>query len=86
MNMFRELLESSYLQTKHFIYTLAADLLHIRIGNLNWCKCWPYKNKAREIDCLFCRGMDAMFIALAKIPERKRSISSSSFYGYLPDY
>ena len=28
----------------------AADLLHIRIGNLHWCKCRHCKNEAREID------------------------------------
>ena len=77
--------ESHEKETKH-IYISATDLLYFRIGNLNWCKCGLYKNEAREIDCLCCRGMDGMFIALAKIPESKRSISPSSFYGHLPDY
>ena len=34
-----------------YIHPTAADLLHIRIGNLDWCKC-RRKNKAGEIDCL----------------------------------
>ena len=38
-------------ETKH-IPALPADLLYIRIGNLDWCKCRHYKKKAREIDCL----------------------------------
>ena len=41
------------------IHASAADLLHIRKGNLYWCKC---KNEAKEIDCLCCREMDAMLI------------------------
>ena len=32
----------------------AADLLHIRIGNLDWSKCEHCKNEATEIDCLCC--------------------------------
>ena len=74
-------------ETKH-TYTSTADLLHIRIGNLTWCKCRHCKNEAREIDCpcCLCREVDAVFIAMAKIPERKGSISPSSFYEHLPDY
>ena len=37
------------------IYTSAADLLYVRIGNLNWHKCGNCKNEVREIDCLRCR-------------------------------
>ena len=37
------------------IHPSAADLLHIGIGNINWCKCGHCKNKVREIDCLSCR-------------------------------
>ena len=44
------------------------------------------KNEAREIDCLCCREVDAMLIALAKIPEYEGSISPPSFYGHLPNY
>ena len=50
---------------------LAANLLHIRIGNLDWCQC--------------CREMDAMLIALAKIPECEGSISPYRFYRHLLD-
>ena len=62
-----------------------ANSLHIRIGNLNWCKCGHCKNEAREIDCLCCREVDAMFTASAKITDHKGSIPPSSFYGQLPD-
>ena len=44
------------------------------------------KNESREIDCLCCREVDATLIALAKAPERKRSISPSSFYEHLPNH
>ena len=71
--------------TQH-IHATAANLSHIRIGNLDWCKCRHCKNKAREIDCLCCKEVDAMLIASVKIPEREGSIFPSSFYGQLPDY
>ena len=32
--------------------TSVADLLHIGIENLNWCKCGHCKNEVKEIDCL----------------------------------
>ena len=44
------------------------------------------KNGAREIDCLCCREVDAMLIALAKILEREGITFPSSFYGQLSDY
>ena len=59
----------------------ATGLLYIRIGNLEWCKCGHCKNEAREIDCLCCREVDVMHIALVKILEYKGSILLSSFYG-----
>ena len=68
------------------IHASAADLLHIRIGNIDWCKCRHCKNEAREIDFLCCREVDAMLSASAKIPEREGSISLSVFHGKLPDY
>ena len=37
-------------ETKH-IHASAADLLHIRIGSLDWCKYVHCKNEAKEIDC-----------------------------------
>ena len=67
-------------KTKH-IYALPADSLHIRRGNLDWCKCGHCKNEARERDCLCSREVNAKLIASAKIPEREESISSCRFYG-----
>ena len=63
------------------IFMLQLDLLHIRIGNLDWCKRGHCKNKAREIDCRCCREVDEMLIASAKIHECEGSISPCSFYG-----
>ena len=34
------------------IQVSVADLLHIRIKNLDWCKCRNCKNETREIGCL----------------------------------
>ena len=53
-------------ETKH-IHMSAADLLHIRMINLNLGKCGQCKNEARNIDCLCCREGDAMLISSAKI-------------------
>ena len=72
-------------EIKYIHHDPATDLLHFRIGNLDWCKCGHCKNEAREIDCVCRREMDAMLIASAKIPEREGSISPCSFYGQLPD-
>ena len=71
-------------ETKH-IQASGANLLHVTIGNLDWCKFGHCKNETREIDCLCCREVDAMLIASAKIPEPERSISPSSFHGHLPN-
>ena len=49
--------ESQEKETKH-IYASATDLSHIRIGNLNWCKCGHCKNGTSEIDCLSCREIE----------------------------
>ena len=48
-------------------------------------KCGHCKNKAREIDCVCCREVNAMLLASAKIPERMENMSPSSFYGHLLD-
>ena len=74
-------------KTKH-IHASATDLLHIRIGSLNWYKCGHCKNEARKIDCLCCREIevDTMLINSDKIPKCNGSISTSSFYWQLPDY
>ena len=37
--------ESHEKETK-YIHNPAADLLHIRIENLDWCKCGHFKNDA----------------------------------------
>ena len=57
----------------------------LRIENLNCCKCGHCKNEAREIDCLFCRMVDSMLSASAKIPEHKESISQPSFCEQMPN-
>ena len=72
-------------ETKH-IHAPAADLLHIRIGSLDWWKCGHCKSEARETDCLCCREVDAMLVASTKIPEPEGSISLSNFYGQLHKY
>ena len=72
-------------ETKH-IHASADNLLQIRIGSLDWCKCWDGRNEAREIDCFCFREVDVMLIASGKIPEREDSISRSSFYGQLLYY
>ena len=77
--------ESLETETK-LIYASAANLLHIRIGNLDWFKCEHWKNKAREIDSLCCKEVDTILIAFAKIPEHEGSISPCSFNGQLDCY
>ena len=75
--------ESQLKKAKH-IHASSVDLLHIRIGNVNWCKCGHCKKEASKIDCLCCREVDLILIASARIPKREGSISPSSFYGQLP--
>ena len=74
--------ESHQKETEH-IHTSTANLLHIRIGNFNWCKCGHCKIEAREVDCLHCRGVDAMLFPSTKILESKGSILPPSFYAQL---
>ena len=69
--------ESHEKETK-YIHASTADFLHIKIGNLDWCKCGHCQNEAREIGCLCCREVGAMVTGLAKIPERKGSIMQTS--------
>ena len=71
--------ESYEKETKH-IHTPAESLLDIRIGNLDWCKCGRYENKAIETDYFCYREVDATLITSTKIREREGSISLSSFY------
>ena len=63
------------------IHASAVNLLPIRIGSLDWCKCGFCKIEVREIDCLCFREVNVMLIALVKIPEHKGSISLWIFYG-----
>ena len=49
-------------------------------------KCGHCKSEVKEIDCLCCTEVDAILIVSAEILEYEGSISSSSFYGHLPDY
>ena len=52
--------ESHEKETKH-IHASAADLLQIRMENLDWCKCGQCKNEVREIEFLFCREVDESY-------------------------
>ena len=54
--------------------------MHIRVGNLDSCKCRYCKIETRETDFLCCREVDAMLIALAKIPGCEGSILSSCLF------
>ena len=57
--------ENNEKENKHN-HASAADLLHIRIKNLDWCKFRNCKNETREIDCLCCKEVDGKLIASAK--------------------
>ena len=81
LNRKRHVMIKSHDKENKHNHALAA---HIRIGNFKWCKCGHCKNKAKEIDILFCREIDVMLIASAKIPEHEGSILPTSFYGQLP--
>ena len=77
--------ESHEKEIKH-IHASAVDLLHTRIGDLDWCKCRHCRNKVREINCIFYIEVDAILIASTKILDCEGSISPSNFYGQLSDY
>ena len=51
------------------------DLLHIKIGNLNWCECGHCKNEAREIDLFFCREVDAMLLLRPKSQSTREHVT-----------
>ena len=68
----------------NFEKLLRAPFLQNNSGRL-LLKCRHGRDEAREMYCLCCRQVDAMLTASAKMPERKGSISPSSFYGHLPD-
>ena len=69
--------------TKH-INTSAANLLRIKIGNLNWYKYGHWKNEAREIDHLCYTEVVAMLVAFAKIPECVETSHHRAFTGNCP--
>ena len=71
-------------ETKH-IHASGANLLNIRMGNFDWCKCRHSKSEVREIGCLCCREVDAILITLSKILEQEESILQSNFYWQLPN-
>ena len=70
-------------ETKH-THVSAADLLHIRIGNFDWCKWGHCKNEAREIDCLCCRRwMQCLLVRLNSRSAREAS-RHAAFMGNCP--
>ena len=75
--------ESHEKETEHS-HTSAADLLRIRIRNLDYCKCGHCINEVREMHCFHCREVDAMLIVLARILEHEGSVSPPSFNGHPP--
>ena len=48
---------------------------------LYWGKCGHCNNEAREIDCLYCRKVDAVLIASAKILEYEEASRHAAFMG-----
>ena len=74
----------SYKKETKSIYAIAASILHIRIGNFDWCKCRHCKNKAREIDCLCCREVDERLIALPKYQSAREASRHLVFRGNCP--
>ena len=66
---------------KIFKSTLFTEQIRTTASESGYCN-----NEAKNIDCIFSRELGAMLIASAKIPQRKGRVSSSSFFGHLPDY
>ena len=66
---------------KIFKNTFFTEQLRTTASKSGYCN-----NKARDIDCICCRELDAMSIASTKIPEGEGRISPSSFYEHLPYY
>ena len=63
----------SYEKKTKQIDAVAADLLHIRTGCLDWCRCRHCKNRASKIDCLCCREEDAMLVLRLKSHSRREA-------------
>ena len=70
-------------ETKH-IQASAADILHIRIENLDSGKCGHCKNESREIDYLCCR--DVVQCILLRLISRSAREASRHPAGQLPNY
>ena len=70
------------------IFTLQLSIYYIQYWNRKsqLVQMRTLQKRSEEIDCLCCRGMDAILIPSIKIPESKGSISTSSFYGQLADF
>ena len=67
------------------IHASAADLLYIRKGNLDQCKCGNCKNETREIDSPCCREVDGMLRLLRLKSWRARETSHGpAFMGNCP--
>ena len=67
-------------KNKH-IHVTATHLLHIRIRNLEWCKCGHCKNKARELDCLCCREVNVMLFFWLKSWSVREASRHADFMG-----
>ena len=72
--------ESQLKKAKH-IHASSVDLLHIRIGNVNWCKCGHCKNEASKIDCLCCREVDLILIASVESRSAREASRHPAFMG-----
>ena len=64
--------ESHEKETKR-IYASAANLSHIRIGNINWCKCGHSQNEAREIVFAAERWIQFLLLRLKSQSTREAS-------------
>ena len=69
----------------NFAKFLRMSFLQNTSGRLH-VKCRYCDNESTDIGCICCSELDAILIALTKIPEHEGSISPSSFYERLPDY
>ena len=70
-------------ETKHIWgeRSSAVDLIHIRIENLDWCKCGHCKSEAREMDCFCCREVDAMLITSPNYRSARETSLHAAFIG-----
>ena len=75
--------ESHEKETKHAHTSPPADLLHIRIGNLDWWEWGHCKNETREIYCLCFREVDAI-LAMLKSRSAREASRRPAFMGIRP--